>query len=211
MKNVYTLSCISKNSSKRILFIMIIVVLLLLVFLLSYRLEKNKAQVDLRPVMTRRRSEDEWRKMKSFDNKVKSPKSKAGLVHLACLLSFWIHMSNISRVPGQNGVSLLYIMLEIRHSGREPSIWLCVTSHVLPVCWLAVLRGKNFNVGHYKQTFQQMYFITDMCIGTIDFYYFIPLSLTLILDRGHKVSAKQNLGFFFSRTLKDPDTILYEI
>ena len=28
----------------------------------------------------------------------------------------------ISRVPKQNGVSLLYIMLEIHHSGREPSI-----------------------------------------------------------------------------------------
>ena len=28
---------------------------------------------------------------------------------------------NISRVSNQNGVSLLYIMLEIHHSGREPS------------------------------------------------------------------------------------------
>ena len=28
-----------------------------------------------------------------------------------------------SRVPDQNGVSLLYIMLEIHHSGREPSIF----------------------------------------------------------------------------------------
>ena len=26
----------------------------------------------------------------------------------------------ISRVPNQNGVSLLYIMLEIHHSGQEP-------------------------------------------------------------------------------------------
>ena len=29
----------------------------------------------------------------------------------------------ISRVPDQNGVSLLYIMLEIHHSGWEPSIY----------------------------------------------------------------------------------------
>ena len=28
---------------------------------------------------------------------------------------------NISRVQDQNGISLLYIMLEIHHSGREPS------------------------------------------------------------------------------------------
>ena len=32
---------------------------------------------------------------------------------------------NISRVPDQKGVSLLYIMLEIHHSGREPSICSC--------------------------------------------------------------------------------------
>ena len=31
-------------------------------------------------------------------------------------------MKYISRVPDQNGVSLLYVMLEIHHSGREPSI-----------------------------------------------------------------------------------------
>ena len=30
--------------------------------------------------------------------------------------------SYISRVPERNGVSLLYIMLEIHHSGREPLI-----------------------------------------------------------------------------------------
>ena len=30
-------------------------------------------------------------------------------------------IKNISRVPDQNGVCLLYIMLEIDHSGREPS------------------------------------------------------------------------------------------
>ena len=29
----------------------------------------------------------------------------------------------ILRVSNQNGVSLLYIMLEIHHSGREPSIF----------------------------------------------------------------------------------------
>ena len=34
---------------------------------------------------------------------------------------------NILRVFHQNGVSLLYIMLEIHHSGLEPSICLCKT------------------------------------------------------------------------------------
>ena len=32
----------------------------------------------------------------------------------------------VSRVPDQNGVSLLYIMLEIHHSGWVPSIYVCV-------------------------------------------------------------------------------------
>ena len=33
----------------------------------------------------------------------------------------------VSRVPDQNGVSLLYIMLEIHHSGRETSICRTIT------------------------------------------------------------------------------------
>ena len=36
-------------------------------------------------------------------------------------LSIVICSHNISRVPNQNGVSLLYIILEIHYSGREPS------------------------------------------------------------------------------------------
>ena len=35
----------------------------------------------------------------------------------------WCISSMISRVSNQNGVSLLYIMLEIHHSGREPLIY----------------------------------------------------------------------------------------
>ena len=38
-------------------------------------------------------------------------------------------------------------------------------------------------------------------ICTINFYHFIPLSLTLTLPGGHKVSTKQNLLASFSRTL----------
>ena len=33
---------------------------------------------------------------------------------------------NMSRVSDQSGVSLLHIMLEIHHSGREPSIYMSV-------------------------------------------------------------------------------------
>ena len=59
--------------------------------------------------------------------------------------------------------------------------------------WPAVLSGKNFKFGPYTQTFQPDLFIPVMFIGTIGFYHVILLSVTLTLDGGHKVSAKQNL------------------
>ena len=48
--------------------------------------------------------------------------------------------------------------------------------------WLAFLYNKHLNVGYYSQTFQQIIFIPAMHIGTIDFYHFLPLSLTLTLS-----------------------------
>ena len=40
-----------------------------------------------------------------------------------------------------------------------------------------------------------------MLKGTIDFYHFIPLSLTLTLSGGYKVSAEQNFLATLSCTL----------
>ena len=45
-----------------------------------------------------------------------------------------------------------------------------------PDSWPPILHGKNFNIGYYMQKFQPNIFIPAMLIGTIDFYYFIPLS-----------------------------------
>ena len=42
--------------------------------------------------------------------------------------------NRILRVPDQNGVSLLYIMLEIHHSGREPSIYNLKFKNLSPGC-----------------------------------------------------------------------------
>ena len=51
------------------------------------------------------------------------------------------------------------------------------------------------------QTVLPNFFIPGVLIGTSDSYHFIPLSLTLILPRGNKVSTKQNLlASFFSHT-----------
>ena len=49
----------------------------------------------------------------------------------------------ISSVSDQNGISLLYIMLEIHHSGREPSIFNlgCHTFHTIDL--RGVMGGQN--------------------------------------------------------------------
>ena len=49
---------------------------------------------------------------------------------------------------------------------------------------------KLLNVGHYTQTVKPNVFIPALLIGTIDFYHFIPLSLTLTLSGGHKVTVQ---------------------
>ena len=60
--------------------------------------------------------------------------------------------------------------------------------------------GKNLNIGHYMHWTLHVttFFTPDKLIGTIDFYYCIPLSLTLTLPGGRKVSSKQKLLSLFS-------------
>ena len=47
----------------------------------------------------------------------------------------------------------------------------------------------------------ELFLLPAMLIGTIDFYHFMPLSLTLTLPGAHKVSTKQILLASFSPTL----------
>ena len=61
--------------------------------------------------------------------------------------------------------------------------------------------GGAFNVGHCMQTFQPNAFIPAIDITFIDLYHFIPLSDTLTLVGGHKVTGKQYLLAWFSGTL----------
>ena len=74
-------------------------------------------------------------------------------------------------------------------------IWISVMSCVCPAGRLACVT----NVRHNTQTVQPDLFVPAMFIGTIDFYLFIPLSLTL--PGGHRASAKQSLLASFSPTL----------
>ena len=46
---------------------------------------------------------------------------------------------------------------------------------------LAVLHGRNFNMGCYAQSFQPKFFIPAKLLGTICFYHFVLLSVTLTL------------------------------
>ena len=69
--------------------------------------------------------------------------------------------------------------------------------------WLAILSGKNFNVGYYRQTFQPNFLIPAMLMVAIHFYHFIPLFL--YFDRAlwsqgqHKAKP---VGFIFSRIFR---------
>ena len=73
---------------------------------------------------------------------------------------------------------------------------------VYPACWLAVLHAQNFNTGHYAQTFlPDVSHLACLCIGTINFYHFIPLLVTLNLARGHELNVRQNLLATFFHTL----------
>ena len=51
----------------------------------------------------------------------------------------------------------------------------------------------NLTLGITHKQFNQFIFLPAMLIRTIAFYHYVPLSLTLTLPGGHKVSAKQNV------------------
>ena len=83
----------------------------------------------------------------------------------------------------------------VLHLIHMSDMWIVVISRVCP----SVLRGKNFNVGHYSQTSQPNSFTPVRFISTIDFRHFMPLSVTSTLAGGHKVSTKQKLLTSFCR------------
>ena len=56
-----------------------------------------------------------------MQKKKKKPTTKT--VYSVNTITNVLHHTYISRISDQKGVSLLYIMLEIHHSGREPSIY----------------------------------------------------------------------------------------
>ena len=53
--------------------------------------------------------------------------------------------------------------------------------------------AESLTLDIYAQTLQTISCLHVMCIGTIDFCYFIPLSVALILALDWKVGRKQNL------------------
>ena len=86
---------------------------------------------------------------------------------------------------------------------RVSNIWIYVMSCVRLAGHSCMV--KIFSVGHFTN---QFFLISAMPLGTIDFFHFIPLSLTLTLPGGHKVSTKQNLLLrFHTCFLSDQDEI----
>ena len=66
---------------------------------------------------------------------------------------------------------------------------------------LAIMCGKNFNVGHDMQTVQSNFFMPTMLIGAFDFYHIILLSLTLPLPGViRSAQSKTPVGFIFFHT-----------
>ena len=68
------------------------------------------------------------------------------------------------------------------------------------VGWLlgpAVLHGKSLYVEHQAQTCEQNLFIPAMLVGIIDFYHFIPLSVTLTLTGDHKTKESKTSWLHF--------------
>ena len=70
-------------------------------------------------------------------------------------------------------------------------MWICVISPVYLAGWPlficpSILRGQNFNVEHFMQTFQPDSFTLTILIGTVDLYQFLPLSVTLTVAWDHK-------------------------
>ena len=53
--------------------------------------------------------------------------------------------------------------------------------------------AKTLTLDSSHKLFSQIFFRPAMLTGTIDFYHFISLSLTLTLPGGYTVSVKQNL------------------
>ena len=70
----------------------------------------------------------------------------------------------ISRVPDQNDVSLLYMMLEIHYSGREPSICLPYVTILVGnpqyVCHVTILVGNP----------RYVYHMLPFWLGTLDMF-----------------------------------------
>ena len=81
------------------------------------------------------------------------------------------------------------------------NIRICVISHGQPAgCCLSicppVLCGKNFTL-HLPCKLLSQTFMPTMLVGTIDFYHFIPLSITLTLTGGHRLAQSKIFWLHF--------------
>ena len=90
--------------------------------------------------------------------------------------------------------SLLIAVISLVHLASQPT-GPCISVRQSILC------GKNFDIGHYTQSFKPNSFTSAMHVGPIGHCHFVPLSVNIALVRGHKISRMQNLLILFSCTL----------
>ena len=113
---------------------------------------------------------------------------------LSCNESYNFNISvkfNNDCMSAKFSVSLLFLI-------HISIMWISVMSHFLLAGWSSI-HTEWQKLHHW--TLCRNIFIPAKLRGTIGFYHIRPLSLTLTLAGGHKVSTKQNLLALFSHAL----------
>ena len=113
-------------------------------------------------------------------------------ISLCCCLFF---VRVYLRVSDQNGVSLLYIMLEIYHSGWEPLICFLSNEYCCPFVRLAWQKLKRWTL--HANCWIKCFHICHAYRR----HWLLQILLSLTLTGVHKIRAKQSLLASFSRTL----------
>ena len=138
-------------------------------------------------------------------------------------VDLYFKVINISRVPDQNGVSEAWYIVEIHHSGREPSIWVVPKKSTLVFSWISLFTLIKYSMlpwpNHLLRFLRKVLFkeentaymilwnipwilawMPTLCfkLGVVldspTMYSLIPVWVTLTFTQGHRVSGKMKLA-----------------
>ena len=124
------------------------------------------------------------------------------------ILSRCLKTTFICTSAGCPGFGQLHMQLASLKKSSKPlncsSMFACLYVYLF-VCFLSIwvsYHAIDFNIGHYTQTFQPIFSIAAMLIGTIDFYHFIPLSLTFTIAGLQGQRKAKSLSFTLLHTFQ---------